>query len=315
MVTGLTQASSAPASRAAATAWPSCSPVTSSRFVSSTSAGWPGPTAADAARRPITTWVQFGRSSSSPAPPPKPDAVTTMAGSGPNDEHRAASSAAPVGVVALSGRPARRSGSPRAGARRPAPGWAASRARCARCRVPVATGDALHLVDAEHLERGGRPHDVDDGVVPADLVEVHLVDGPPVQRGLDRGQRAEHGQRPRRHPRRQAASSIRAAMTPWVRTTTSSPADDGRRAGDAAPHALARPAGPSPGRASRSSRARTSSTSAPASMSEPERHVPGDAGEAVEPGHRRRCTVVALVTAAAGRRRRRRRSRCRCRPR
>ena len=40
-----------------------------------------------------------GRSSSSPAPPPKPDAATVMAGSGPNDVHSAASSAAPVGVV------------------------------------------------------------------------------------------------------------------------------------------------------------------------------------------------------------------------
>ena len=60
--------------------------------------------------------------------------------------------------------------------------------------VPVATGRRAHLVDPEHLERGRRAHDVDDRVVPPDLVEVHLVDGPPVQGGLDLGQRAEHGQ-------------------------------------------------------------------------------------------------------------------------
>ena len=99
MVTGLTHVSSAPASRAAATVYPSCSPVTSSRLVSSTSAPWPGPTDDCSARRPITTWVQFGRSSISPAPPPKPEALIVMSGSGPNDEQSAASRAAPVGVV------------------------------------------------------------------------------------------------------------------------------------------------------------------------------------------------------------------------
>ena len=49
----------------------------------------------------------------------------------------------------------------------------------------------LDLVHAEHLERGRRAHDVDDRVVAADLVEVHLVDGTPVQRRFDGGQRSE----------------------------------------------------------------------------------------------------------------------------
>ena len=83
MVTALTHASRAPASRAAATACPSCSPVTSSRLVSSTMAGWPGPTRSRRMRRPTTTWVQFGRSSSSPVPPPKPDAVIVIVGQRP----------------------------------------------------------------------------------------------------------------------------------------------------------------------------------------------------------------------------------------
>ena len=40
------------------------------------------------------------------------------------------------------------------------------------CRCPTATGAGAHLVDAEHLERGARADDVDDGVERADLVEV-----------------------------------------------------------------------------------------------------------------------------------------------
>ena len=65
-----------------------------------------------------------------------------------------------------------------------------------------------------------------------------------------------------------AASSMRAAMDPWVRTTTSSPLTMARV------HAIP-PRMPSssrrsqPGRASRSSKERISSTSAPASTSDP----------------------------------------------
>ena len=70
--------------------------------------------------------------------------------------------------------------------------------------VPVATGGRGDLVDAEDLERGDRADDVDDGVVPAHLVEVHLVDRAPVQRRFHLGQPAEDGQRPLGHPWRQA---------------------------------------------------------------------------------------------------------------
>ncbi len=69
--------------------------------------------------------------------------------------------------------------------------------------VPVATAERHELVDPEHLERRRRPDDVDDGVVPADLVEVHLVDRTAVQRRLDAGQGAERGQGPLGHPVRQ----------------------------------------------------------------------------------------------------------------
>ena len=99
IVTGLTHASSAPDCSAVDTARPSCSPVTSSRFVSSSKACWPGPTAGRSARRPMTTWVQLGRSCISPAPPPNPDAATVISGMGPKPLDSAASRAAPVGVV------------------------------------------------------------------------------------------------------------------------------------------------------------------------------------------------------------------------
>ena len=42
-------------------------------------------------------------------------------------------------------------------------------------------GRGAHLVDPEHLQCGCGADDVDDGVVPTDLVEVHLVDRAPVQ--------------------------------------------------------------------------------------------------------------------------------------
>ncbi len=60
-----------------------------------------------------------------------------------------------------------------------------------------------YLVDAEHLESGGRPDDIDDGIVPTDLVEVDLVDGPPVQGGLDGSQLVEDRLGACRHPWRQ----------------------------------------------------------------------------------------------------------------
>ena len=68
--------------------------------------------------------------------------------------------------------------------------------------VPVATAAGLHLVDAEHLERGARADDVDDGVDAADLVEVDLVGRAPVEAALDLGQRGEGGLRRGRGPGR-----------------------------------------------------------------------------------------------------------------
>ena len=142
MVTGLTQASSAPASSAAATAWPSCSPVTSSRFVSSTSAGWPGPTGgrrgppSDHHLGAVRQVVDFARAAA--------EARRGDHHVGERPERRAQGGeqrgaggrgqlypdVSPVGRDAL-----------RAAGRWPARGWGASRVRCARCRCrwPPAT--------------------------------------------------------------------------------------------------------------------------------------------------------------------------------
>jgi hypothetical protein len=49
----------------------------------------------------------------------------------------------------------------------------------------------LHFVDAQDLEGGRRPHDVHDGVMAPDLVEVDLVDRPPMEPGLHIGQHGE----------------------------------------------------------------------------------------------------------------------------
>ena len=172
------------------------------------------------------------------------------------------------------------------------------------------------------------PDDVDDGVVPADLVEVHLVDRAAVQRRFHVGQAAEDGERPLGHPGRQAASVIRAAMWAWVRTTHVVAAPhQGPGAGHAAPERLLHlelPAGQG-----RRCEEEADLVEVGSGIDEgAERHVAGDAGEAVEPGDgpvsAGRCAGADVgtdvgthvgLTAGAGRWRRRRRSRCRCRPR
>ena len=110
-----------------------------------------------------------------------------------------------------------------------------------------------------------------------------------------------------------AASSMRAAITPWVRTTTSSPPTMARV--QAMPPRM--PSSKSrrqPGRASRLRRARISSTSAPASASDPSAMSP-----AMPAKQWNQATVEdpvgASVTGGPGRWRRRRRTRCRCRQR
>ena len=94
---GVSQASCAPDSKRASMACASVSPVASSMLVSSSITGWPG--SGGEVVCPSTTWVRFGRSSSSRVPAPKPLAWIFIAGSGPKSVARVAMRAAPVGVV------------------------------------------------------------------------------------------------------------------------------------------------------------------------------------------------------------------------
>ena len=176
--------------------------------------------------------------------------------------------------------------------------------RAAHGAAPGGHRRGAHLVDAQHLECGRRPHDVDDRVVPADLVEVHLVDGPPVQRGLDGGQRAEHGQRPLGHPRRQCGVLNESGDGPMGADHHVVAADDGARACDPSPHALVQPQVPA--REGEPVQQGTDLVDVGPGVNErPERHVPCDTGEAVEPRHRlgarggaRHCRSRAMAHAA-----------------
>ena len=169
-----------------------------------------------------------------------------------------------------------------------------------------------HLVDPEHLECGRRPDDVDDGVVPADLVEVDLVDRPPVQRRLDVASVRNTASARCVTLAGSAASSIRAAIAAMGADDHVVAADDGTGAGDAAPHAVLEPQVPA-GKGEPVEQAADLVDVGPGVDERPEGHVAGDAREAVEPGDRLGATGWGSVTARAGRSRRPRRTRCRCR--
>jgi hypothetical protein len=55
-------------------------------------------------------------------------------------------------------------------------------------------GAGLHLVDLQELERHAGPDDVQDGIDPADLMEVDLLGRQPVQPTLHLGQPGKGGQ-------------------------------------------------------------------------------------------------------------------------
>ena len=269
MVTGLTHASSAPASSAAADGVPQLLARDVVEVGLEHQAAGPIPRRPLRARWPTTTWVQFGRSASSPAPPPKPDAVIVMSGMGPNDVHSAARIAAPVGVVSSTPTSRPYVGTPSskrtvAGAGLGSHPWALR-----TVPVPVATAERRDGVDAEDLERGGRPDDVDDGVVAADLVEVHLVERSTVQGRLDAGERVEDGQRPLGHPRRERGVLDQRADGAVGAHHDVVAADDDARVQAMPPRSASSKPRSQPGSASRSRRVRTSSASAPASTREP----------------------------------------------
>ena len=200
MMTGLTQASSAPAPRAAATARPSCSPVTSSRFVSSSNGTLP---ASDRLLRRTATDDDLGAVRQ----------VLHFAGAAAETRRRDRH-------VRQRPEPARQRGQQRGAGRggelngdvATVGGDALEQANGRRCGVrqptvcasdharPRGDGRGADFVDAQHLEGGGRADDVDDGVVPTNLVEVHLVDRATVQGGFHQCQLLEDGLGARRDP-------------------------------------------------------------------------------------------------------------------
>jgi hypothetical protein len=140
------------------------------------------------------------------------------------------------------------------------------------------------LVDAEDLERGAGPDDVDDGVDAADLVEVDGGGRPAVQAALGLGQEPEHPLRPLPHPLGQAGLldepgdvAVRAGDAVGLGFHV------GLRGGQAAPHdevGLERPA------ADRQPLENAGHLVEGGAGVETgaQRHVAGDTGEAVEPG-------------------------------
>ena len=287
MVTGLTQASRAPASSAAATACPSCSPVTSSRFVSSSSAGCPAPT--DGGRRApadddLGAVRQVVHLAGAAAEARRRDRHVReraerrgqrgeQCGAGGRRELDPDVAAVGRDPLEEADRRRRRIGQPAV--------RAAHRAR-SRCH-----GGGAHLVDPEHLEGGGRPDDVDDGVVPAHLVEVDLVDGSPVQRGLHGGQPVEHRLRPRRDPGGQRGVLYQGGDDAVGAHHHVVSPDDGAGAGDAASDALLELEVPA-GQGQPVEEAADLVDVGARVDERAQRHVARDAGEAVEPRHRLR---------------------------
>ncbi len=312
MTMGVSQASAAPASSRAATATARVSPVASSRLASRSTRGWPagGSTATGV---PRTTCVRLGSASSSAVPAPKPVASTVIGGSAPHREARAARRAAPGRGGQLDGHveaPHRCAGQELHHRRRRVGQEAVGGADHARTGGHRA---GRHLVDAEDLEGRGHPDDVDDGVDAAQLVEVHGLGRAPVDASLDLGQRGEGGAGPGQHPLGQpglleeardvgpGADHRRGRRVHHHAGGTDAVALGGldlegpprhRDPLDEGPHLVGVGAGVDEGA---------------------ERHVPGDAGEAVEPGERAPAVSHGRRGhRGVGPRRRRRRSRCRC---
>ena len=147
-------------------------------------------------------------------------------------------------------------------------------------------GGGAHLVDAEDLERCGRADDVNDGVVPADLVEVDLIDRSAVQRGFHHRQLGEDRLGPCRHAGRQGGFFNECgdhAVGPNHHVVA---ADDGAGASDASPNTVLELERP-PGKVQAVEERTHLVDIGPGVDQRPERHVTRDAGEAVEPCHRR----------------------------
>jgi hypothetical protein len=212
-----------------------------------------------------------------------------MAGSGPQPVTVAARRAAPVGVVSSSGR----SGDDGGRRVREQPVGGPDHAGAG------GHGAGLHLVDAEHLQRGGRADDVDDGVEAAHLVEVDLLGRTAVQPALDLGQRGEGGEGPGRHPFRQTGLGDQAGdVGRGANDAGLLGPDVGLGGGDAAPEHRLDLQLPALDRELAEQAADLVRVGAGVDE-RAQRHVAGDPREAVEPGDRPGGHFSILSTALA----------------
>ncbi len=180
---------------------------------------------------------------------------------------------------------------------------------CAARTIPVPVGHRAgpDLVDPQRLQRRGRADHVDDRVEAADLVEVDLFRRPPVEPALGLGQRPEGGEGAVRAPGGGSlASSTRPVMWAAVRTTPVSATRTSTLVAAMPQRSTGSTVSSQPSTGSRPTSPRTSSGSAPASISAPSAMSP-----AIPEKQWNQATVRALTSASAAPRRRRR-SRCRC---
>ena len=151
---------------------------------------------------------------------------------------------------------------------------------------PGGHGAGSHLVDPQQFERCCRADHVDDRVVAADLVEVDLVDGASVETGFHLSQHSERGQRPGRHPFGQTRlfhHSDDVGM--GAHHDVVMDGHDGPARGDPAPQDRLDVEPPSAKRQALQQRHYLVQIGTSVDQAA-KRHVPGDPGEAVEPGHR-----------------------------
>ncbi len=238
-------------------------------------------------RTPITTWVQLGSSSSSRVPAPKPWPLTLIAGIGPEAGRQRGQQGGPGrggqlhrDVAALGGHALEQ----RHHRRRRVGQHAVGGADHARC--PVATGLARtsSTPSTSRAAHGARPRRRWRRA--PDLVEVDLVDRPAVQ-AASTSARAAKVARARRATRSGSrASSTSPTMWAWVRTTTVSCTVTTACVAAMPPRSTGSASRPQPPNG-QPLQQREHLVEVGAGVEQAaEGHVPGDAGEAVEPGRR-----------------------------
>ena len=232
---------------------------------------------------PTTSRTTFARSGTSRLPAPTPTAAIVIAGSCPDSSASVVASATPVGWP-VRRRPARRRPPHgRRGVRAPrAPGPAGRREPCGPSPIRARRGRGPR-VDPRRDDTRADADDVRDRVEGADLVEVHLLRADAVHVGLGGGETFERPQcesADRRSQRRRleeprTSAQVRDVPSSPVRTSTCVARSPARVTG----RALRRAA---PGRTASTASCRRLHRDAEVHEGA-EQHVPGDAGGRVDP--------------------------------